>query len=150
MTPPPVTSSDLAQLQGPVLVTAAYFGLWYTLLLGLQRGTKYKLQAEYAERGETFDRYFGQDRRMLAVDRVVTNTLEQMGPFLASLWLHAVFVSPTTATWLGAAYVLLRAAYPKVLGSSLGAMQSKRIFVVTGPAYLIIAYLLGSSVAAVL
>ena len=31
------------------------FGLWYYLLLSLQRGTKHALQAEYAARGEVFD-----------------------------------------------------------------------------------------------
>lgn len=30
---------------------------------------------------------------MLAVDRAVTNTHEQMGPFLVSLWLLAVYAS---------------------------------------------------------
>ncbi len=84
---------DAAVFRGPVVVTALYFGLWYYLLLSLQRGTKYALQAEYAARGEVFDRYFGQDGRMLAADRAVANTHEQMVPFLLSMWLHAVFVS---------------------------------------------------------
>jgi hypothetical protein len=131
---------------GPILVTAAYFALWYYLLLGLQRGTKYALIAEYAARGEVFDRYFGQDGRMLAVDRAVANTQEQMIPFLASLWLHALFVSPTHATALGAVYVVLRAIYPFLLGKSLSKTQSKRVFFVTGPCYLIVFYLLGSTV----
>ena len=93
---------EAAALQGPVAVTAAYFGLWYAMLLGLQSRTKYRLRDEYAARGEVFDRYFGQDPRMLAADRAVANTLEQMGPFLVSLWLHAVLVSAQTATVLGA------------------------------------------------
>lgn len=141
---------DAATHTGPILVTAAYFGLWYGLLLGLQRGTKYALQAEYAARGEVFDRYFGQDGRMLAADRAVINTHEQMGPFLASMWMHAVFVSPQSATWLGGVYVTLRAAYPFLLGKNLSRTQSKRVFAVTGPAYLIVFYLVGSTVAAAL
>jgi len=48
-------------LQGPVVVTAQYFALWYYLMQSLQRGTQYALQAEYAARGEVFDRYLGQD-----------------------------------------------------------------------------------------
>ncbi len=135
---------------GPIAVTAAYFGLWYYLLLGLQRGTKYKLLAEYAERGEQFDRYFGQDGRMLAADRAVLNTQEQMVPFLASLWLQAVFVSTARATALGAAYVALRAVYPFLLGKSVSKTQSKRVFFATGPAYLIVFYMLGSTVYAAL
>jgi hypothetical protein len=132
---------DLATLKG-----AAYFGLWYYLLLGLQRGTKYRLVREYAARGEAFDRYFGQDGRMLAADRAVANTHEQMVPFLLSMWLHAVLVSPTRAAALGGAYVVLRALYPVLLGRSLSKIQSKRVFFVTGPCYGIVFYLLGSTV----
>ncbi|MBK6461193.1 MAG: MAPEG family protein [Myxococcales bacterium] len=142
-------AAHLAAYKGPVVVTAAYFGLWYTLLLGLQRSTKYKLLAEYAARGETFDRYFGQDARMLAADRAVANTQEQMVPFLLSMWLHAVFVSPTHATWLGLLYVVLRSLYPVLLGARLSKTQSKRVFLVTGPCYAIVFYLLGSAVYAV-
>jgi len=45
--------------RGPILVTAGYLLLWHFLLVGVQRRTKYRLQQEYAARGETFDRYFG-------------------------------------------------------------------------------------------
>lgn len=131
---------------GPIAVTAAYFGLWYYLLLGLQRGTKYKLRDEYAARGEEFDRYFGQDKQMLAADRAVINTQEQMVPFLVSLWLHAVFVSISRATALGTVYVVLRGIYPFLLGKELSKTQSKRVFFATGPAYLIVFYLLGATV----
>ncbi|MCB9506665.1 MAG: MAPEG family protein [Myxococcales bacterium] len=139
---------DAAAFQGPIAVTAAYFGVWYGLLLGLQRGTKYKLLAEYAARGEQFDRYFGQDGRMLAADRAVANTHEQMVPFLTGLWLHALFVSPARATYLGAAYVTLRAIYPVLLGRSLSRTQSKRVAFATMPAYAIVFYLIGSVVLA--
>ena len=135
---------DPETFRGPVLVTVAYFALWYYLLLGSQRGTKYRLAEEYAALGEVFDRYFGQDGRMLAVDRAVANTLEQMVPFLVALWLHAALVSPPHATVLGAVYVALRAVYPLLLGKSLSKTQSKRVFLATGPCYLIVFYLLGS------
>jgi len=141
---------DAATYSGPILVTAAYFGLWYYLLLGLQRGAKYALRDEYAARGEVFDRYFGQDRRMLAVDRAVINTHEQMGPFLATMWLHAVFVSTLSATVLGGAYVTLRTIYPFLLGKSVSELQSKRVVLATIPAYLIVLYLGGSTVFAAL
>ena len=135
---------------GPIVVTALCFALWYALLLGLQRGTKYRLIAEYADRGERFDRYFGQDPRMLAADRVVANTHEQMVPFLTALWLHAVFLSPARATALGLVYVALRALYPALLGRSLSRTQPKRVFAVTGPCYGIVAYLGGHVVWAAL
>lgn len=141
---------DLVMFRGPIVVTAAYFGLWYYLLLSLQRGTKYALLAEYAARGEAFDRYFGQDGRMLAADRAVANTHEQMVPFLLSMWLHAVFVSVSYATVLGMVYVVLRAIYPMLLGRSVSKTQSKRVFFVTGPCYGIVFYMLGRTVYAAL
>lgn len=144
------TTIDLISLKGPVLVTAAYFGLWYFLLLALQRGTKYALLAEYAASGQEFDRYSGQDPRMLAADRAVANTQEQMVPFLFAMWLHALWVSPAMATGLGAVYVVLRAGYPVLLGKSLSKTQPKRVFFVTGPCYAIVFYMLGSTVHAVL
>jgi hypothetical protein len=52
---------SLSHLPGPVVVTAAYMVLWYYLLLGLQRGTKYRRKASYESEGKIFDRYFGQD-----------------------------------------------------------------------------------------
>ena len=87
---------------------------------------------------------------MLAADRAVANTHEQMVPFLLSMWLHAVFVSVSHATALGLVYVVLRAIYPKLLGRSLSKTQSKRVFFVTGPCYGIVFYLLGRTVYAAL
>jgi len=131
---------------GPITVTFGYFVLWYYLLLIRQRGTKYRLQREYRARGKVFDRYFGQDEEMLAADRAVINTQEQMVPFLAALWLHAVFVSTPGATWLGAVYIGLRAFYPLLLGRRVSKIQSKRVYLVTLPCYAIVFYLIGSAV----
>src|SRR3954470_7568064 len=98
----------LTPLHRPLFVTVAYFVLWYSFLFGLQTRTKYRLKARYAKDGQVFDRFFGQDPEMLAADRVVSNTHEQMGPFLVSLWLFSILVSPSQATWMGATYVALR------------------------------------------
>lgn len=136
---------DPTQFRGPLAVTVAYFVLWYSLLFGLQTRTKYRLKARYAKDGQVFDRYFGQDPEMLAADRAVANTLEQMGPFLVSLWLYSIFVSPTDATWLGAAYVLLRGLYPLLLGTRLSKVQSKRVAFVTFPCYAIVFTMLGGT-----
>jgi hypothetical protein len=141
---------DLTPLHGPLIVTAAYFLLWYGFLFGLQTRTKYRLKARYEKEGKVFDRYFGQDTEMLAVDRAVANTQEQMGPFLASLWLFAIFASPTYATWLGAAYVVLRSAYPFLLGMRVSKVQSKRVALVTFPCYAIVFSMLGGAVWAAL
>ncbi|MCA9718846.1 MAG: MAPEG family protein [Myxococcales bacterium] len=137
---------ELAQLRGPLLVTAAYVVLWYGFLLGLQTRTKYRLKARYERAGEVFDRYFGQDEEMLAVDRVVANTHEQMVPFLASLWLYAIFASPAYATGMGAAYVALRGAYPFLLGKRVSKVQSRRVAFVTLPCYAIVFTMLGGAV----
>lgn len=126
------------QLRGPLVVTIAYFVLWYGFLFGLQSKTKYRLKARYEAEGKAFDRYFGQDREMLAADRAVANTHEQQGPFLASLWLFALFNSPTYATWLGAAYIVLRALYPAALGKRIAGTQTKRVALITGPSYVIV------------
>lgn len=137
---------DIERLRGPLVVTVAYLLLWYAFLFGLQSRTKYRLKARYAKEGKVFDRYFGQDEEMLAVDRAVANTHEQMVPFLLSLWLFAVFVSPSYATWMGTAYVALRAAYPFLLGRRVSKVQSKRVAFVTFPAYLIVLTMLGGTV----
>jgi hypothetical protein len=136
---------DFAELHGPLVVTVAYFLLWYCFLFGLQTRTKYRLKASYEKEGKVFDRYFGQDSEMLAVDRVVANTQEQMGPFLVALWLFAIFASPTYATWLGAAYVVLRSAYPFLLGKRVSKVQSKRVALVTFPCYAIVFTMFGGA-----
>ena len=140
---------DINALHGPALITVGYFVLWYYLLIAIQRNTKYRLQARYKEQDKIFDRYFGQDEEMLAADRAVANTLEQMGPFLGSLWLFAVFVSPTQATFLGAAYVALRFFYPLLLGKRLANMQPSTVYFVTIPCYLIVWSMLGRVIWAV-
>ena len=137
--------SNLADFTGPILVTVAFFILWYALLFR-QIQTKYRLRAEYAGRNETFDRYFGKDPHMLAVDRAVVNTQEQMVPFLFALWLHAAAVSVSVATILGAAYVGFRALYPVLLGPKLDNKVGKKIVLATIPSYLIVFYLFGSTV----
>ncbi len=129
---------ELARLAPAAWVTIGYFAYWYYLLLGKQRGTKYRLKRQYEEAGKPFDRYFGQDREMLAADRVVGNNLEQMGPFLSSLWLCAIFASADIAGWLGTAYVALRIGYPMLMGPELDHVQSKRVAFVTIPCYGII------------
>lgn len=136
---------DPTRFQGPLGVTLAYFLLWYSFLFGLQSRTKYRLKARYAKEGKVFDRYFGQDPEMLAVDRAVANTHEQMVPFLVSLWLFSIFVSTAHATWLGAAYVALRAAYPVLLGKQVSNVQSKRVAFVTFPCYAIVFTMLGGA-----
>lgn len=141
---------DADAFAGPVLVSAAYLLFWYWLLFVLQRGTKYRLQSQYAAAGKVFDRYFGQDEEMLAADRAVANTQEQMVPFFVSLWMCAIFATPRLATLLGAAYVVLRCVYPILLGRRVSKVQTKRVYLVTFPSYVVVLTLLGVTVWGVL
>ncbi|MEM6927076.1 MAG: hypothetical protein AAF602_09120, partial [Myxococcota bacterium] len=59
---------DPRPFTGPLVVTIAYLVLYYVAFLRINR-TKSRLRRAYGERGEAFDRYFGQDREMLAADR---------------------------------------------------------------------------------
>ncbi len=127
---------DPAPFGGPIAVTLAYILVYYATQVHVLR-VKNRLAAEYAARGETFDRYFGQDREMLAADRVQLNMLEHMPPFQVLLWLVAVFVSPFGATVGGSVYVAARAAYPFALGR-VGRRVRPQVMLATVPGYLVL------------
>lgn len=127
---------NAADYAGPLLVTVAYVLVYYSTMIQILR-VKVRLTAAYRARNEKFDRYFGQDREMLAADRAQLNMLEHMPPFLALLWLNAVFVGATWATGIGAVYVLSRLAYPLMLGSKVGGQPRAQIMVATLPGYLV-------------
>lgn len=78
------------------------------------------------------------DPRAINADRAVGNMLEQMGPFLCSLWLHALLVDSWGATFWGFAYVALRAAYSATIWA---AGYCRALWITTFPMYWIIAYL---------
>ncbi len=126
---------------GPLLVTAAYVVVYY-LLISNQLRVRTRLKREYQARGEKFDRYFNTDREMLAADRYVGNMLEHMPPFLALLWLNAIFVGPRGATVGGAAYVGCRVLYPFLMGGRLGRGVPSRIMFATAVGYAVLAYFL--------
>ncbi|HKO89644.1 MAG TPA: MAPEG family protein [Polyangiaceae bacterium] len=125
---------------GPVLVTIAYFAVYYALHLRVLR-TKMLLKAECRVREEEFDRYFSQDRRMLAADRSLLNMLEHMPPFVCLLWLNVAFVGSFGATVAGSVYVAARAAYPFLLGARMGTELPWRLLVATYTGYGVLLYL---------
>jgi hypothetical protein len=125
---------------GPLLVTVAYFVTYYLMIVN-QLLVRIRLRRAYRARGETFDRYFGADRDMLAADRYVGNMLEHMPAFLVLLWLNVVFVGPRVASWVGGAYVLARLVYPFIMGRRLGKGVPNRILFATLVGYAVIAYL---------
>jgi len=134
---------------GPILITVALIGLYYVFMVRIAI-LKRTLASEYREKGEKFDRYFGQDRRMLSADRAQLNLLEHMPPFLTLMWLNAVFVSPTVATTAGAVYVVTRMAHPLAMGRRLGRDVRLSILAVTGPGYLVIVFFVVSLLVAAL
>lgn len=131
---------ELPHQTGPVLVTLAYVALYYAfqIRVAIVRRT---LAHQHQARGATFDRYFGQDRTMLAADRVQLNMLEHMPPFLVLLWLNAVLIGPRGATLAGGIYVLARGAYPLLSGGQMGQDIKERIALATVPGYLVLSYL---------
>ncbi|HEY7370600.1 MAG TPA: MAPEG family protein [Polyangia bacterium] len=124
---------------GPLLITVAYVVLYYLMFVNQLR-VRLRLRRAYRARGETFDRYFGADREMLAADRTVGNMLEHMPAFLALLWLNAMFVDPRSATVAGAVYLGSRIVYPFLMGARLGRGVPTRILFATVAGYLVIAY----------
>jgi hypothetical protein len=139
---------DAHVFAGPLLVTVAYVAVYYAMQVN-QLVVKTRLRREYKARGERFDRYFNTDRTMLAADRYAGNMLDHMPPFLALLWLNAVFVSPQRATAAGAAYVACRVAYPWLMGRELGRSVPSRILFATVVGYAVIAFFCVSLVVAV-
>ena len=125
---------------GPLLITVAYIVVYY-LLITNQLVVKTRLRRAYRARGETFDRYFNNDREMLAADRYVGNMLEHMPAFLILLWLNALFVGPRGTSFAGGAYLVSRILYPFIMGSRLGKGVPNRIMFATTIGYAVIAYL---------
>ncbi|KIG12820.1 hypothetical protein DB30_00983 [Enhygromyxa salina] len=136
---------DIADQTGPIVVTLIYLALYYAFQIR-QLQVKTRLGREYLARGEKFDRYFSQDREMLAADRTQLNMLEHMPPFLALFWLNAVFVGPGGATIAGGLYVAARALYPLVLGRRLGRGIRAQVLISTGTGYAVLAYFMGALV----
>jgi len=128
---------DAISMVGPIGVTLAYLALYYAFMANLLR-VKLKLARAYRERGEKFDRYFAQDRQMLAADRIQLNMLEHMPPFLVLLWIHAFVVSSSEATILGGMYVATRIAYPLALRGRMGRDVPTRLLPITFTGYLIL------------
>jgi hypothetical protein len=129
---------DVTDFKGPIIVTLAYFIVYYGFLLNIMR-TRFSLHKKYQKEGKKFDRYFNQDRNMLAADRIQLNMLEQMPIFVTLLWLQAFFVSIETATIFGWIYTISRAAYPFLIGNRMGRDIPMKVLVSTMIGYGVIA-----------
>eukprot|EP00667_Euglena_gracilis_P025705 EG_transcript_30376 len=101
------------------------------------------------QRNEEYDRWA--DLRMLAVDRLVGNTLEWLPIFLGLFWLSLVLTAGRTLP-LGWVYVASRALYA-VLALNGGICRAGirwRILLATVPSYVVLFTLLSSVVKGVL
>lgn len=90
--PPPINP---VTFKWPIVVTGAWLGMYY----------KYMCLGPTARLAGTSEAH------TFSCERCFGNLHEQSVPFLASLWLHAAFVSPADAAILGAAWLVLRALY---------------------------------------
>ena len=131
------SSTQIEFYRGPILVSVCYVILYYLFISNILF-TKNRLKKEYKAKKLKFDRYFGQDREMLAADRIQLNMLEHMPPFLILLWLCAFVVSPLEATIYGGIYTASRAFYPFIVGKSMGMLIPMSILFVTGIGYLML------------
>ena len=131
------SSTQIEFFKGPIWVTVSYVILYYLFMSNILF-TKIRLKKEYKAKKMKFDRYFGQDRDMLAADRIQLNMLEHMPPFLILMWLCAFVVSPLEATIYGGIYTGSRAIYPFIVGKSMGMLIPMRILFVTVTGYLML------------
>lgn len=116
-----------AEVRGTALVTCVFVALLY-IFYGNQVGIRFSegLPADVTEQAK------------FIADRTVINTVEQGIPFLALMWLEAIFVNPLTATRLGWIYVFFRYLYPVFYGWY--GQFTVLIEIATQPNYVIIAY----------
>lgn len=87
--------------------------MWYTFL-GSQVAFK-RSQKEVGKLAANIDES-QKEIAMSIADRSVINTMEQCIPFFLVLWLHALFVNPSTSAVLGLIYVITRYLYPILYG----------------------------------
>lgn len=163
---PPQTAqfcADGSKLAPPVTITVAVLLLYYIFLffqtysklylarrrkgseplrlltaLGLNRYRYLDAETAKVKYGNTHDPL------ALLGDRCVGNTLEQLPPFLISLWMYALIVDADSTWRSGGVYLLARAAYPFAFSAG-----SPFILLSTVPGYAVIWFHLLSCLAAV-
>lgn len=99
-----------ASLHGVVLVTAAWVFLIY-VAMGRQKGVQYTKKQHPDSISDAVATQAGR-----IAERGLMNTVEQSGPFLLCLWLHAIFVNPEVSVLFGWFYVISRFFYGLLYG----------------------------------
>lgn len=93
---------ELKNLVFPSLVTVLTLILYFILTVNVGRARfKYKVPVPQTSGDADFERVF----------RVQQNTLEQLIPFLPSLWLFSLFVSPIWGAGIGGVWIIGRILY---------------------------------------
>mmetsp|Transcript_23934 Transcript_23934/g.46642 ORF Transcript_23934/g.46642 Transcript_23934/m.46642 type:complete len:189 (+) Transcript_23934:1-567(+) len=146
------SSRDLAPVG---LVSVAWISLMYMFLYGQSaavfytyKNTRAKGESKRLVEGKDGEaappsfaaiKYRGKGSRInLAASRTVGNMIEQALPFLLSLWMHAIFVSPDNAAVAGWVWLGFRAIYPLVFLKGL-----PWLLISTVPGYAVVLYLVG-------
>ena len=113
-----LSNDTFLEYRGPVEVTCLYFCLYYGFII-LQVVLKFGVWENDKKKNDKMDKSFlrlkyhvSTHDLVILADRTIGNMLEQMIPFLSSLWLHALFLSPDSASLYGMIYVCTRAYYP--------------------------------------
>lgn len=135
------------------LVTAAYFlffylAVFYQSMIGLQVWNELKSGSSGTKKDDDASKQevslwevkYGpisyEDKRMVAGNRVVGNTLEQMPAFLMGLWLTAVTTTDGHASLCGWIYLIFRASYGYFYNTN-----PNLVLLATFPNYITVTYL---------
>ena len=95
--------------------------------------------------GKTFSSDVATDPGARMGERTFLNALEQMGAFLAALWMCACLVSPSMATWLGGTAVFFRALFPIFWSMGAGGNWNIRVELSTQPYYVCVLGMFGAT-----
>ena len=139
------------QLFHSVIRVSLGWALLYFIFLFFQSATKFRAHSQVRAQHKKNDdapawaaptlrevKYYGAGGDLgLLGDRTAGNMLEQSVPFLLALWLHAIFVAPSTAARIGWCWLLSRAVYPVCFRAGV-----PWLFISTLPGYLFIGLLL--------
>ena len=141
--------SDVEELRGPAVVTVLYFLVYYSFMV-LQLSTRSaaveraRKRGVHIAEGKPFASDVESDAGARMGERVFLNTLEQMGAFLASLWMCALFVSGGLATALGGIAVGSRLGMPVLWSMGPGGAWNIRVEASTQPYYACVLGMLGA------
>ena len=140
---------SMEEYRGVVLVTAAYFCVYYSMMF-LQIHGKEAARQSYQtanrltkdEARARWNRATDMNPSWVMADRSFLNALEQQVGFLLPLWLHAAFVSPHVSTVMGAIAVVARFFFP--IFWSLKGGWNMWVEASTQPYYLVVFYFIGA------